>query len=90
MSTKEEAIQRLKQTLPLIFIALQEANETGKGVLAIAAQNPDGGGKMEMTINEPEDLLKDLALALEIPYEPTEEQLMMYRARALLAKWGAK
>lgn len=43
---KETAKERLAIALPHLFAAFQEAKENGLPTLAIAARQPDGGGKM--------------------------------------------
>jgi hypothetical protein len=86
--TQSTALIRLTEALPLIYSAFQEAKHDGIPTLVIAARAEDGSGKIIMTLDEPEHFLKDIAEALQIPFEMSEEQIAMYRAQALLSKFS--
>jgi len=83
-----EAKQRLEQALPYIFESFQKAGKEGNPVLFVASQDPTGGGKMLASINDPEQLLKDIAVVIGISYEVSDEQRNKGDAGRFLAKFG--
>lgn len=87
--TKEEAIRKLKEALPYILAGLKQIKTdypNAKPAVGIAAQNPDGGGTMILTINEPEELFNNIALALDITLTPEDE--LKANAAQFLSKFG--
>lgn len=90
-SAKEEAIKKLKEALPYVLLGIREVKTDypeAHAAVIIAAQNPDGGGKMILTVNEPEELFNNIALALDITI--TEDDEMNAKAAQFLSKWGLK
>jgi hypothetical protein len=84
----QAAAERLRQAFPHILAGLEEAAEDGATpVLAIAAQNPDGSGKMILTIDSPRELLDDIVLALGLP-PLSEEQRIDYRASKFISQFS--
>ena len=85
---KETAKERLAIALPHLFAAFQEAKENGLPTLAIAARQPDGGGKMYMTLNDPEDFLRDIAEVAGVAFELTDAQTSQYKVAQILSKFN--
>ena len=85
MNIKETARDRLAIVLPHLFAAFQEAKENGLPTLAVAARGKDGGGKMYLTLDDPEIFLRDMA---KVPFELTEKQAMEYKAAKFLSKFN--
>lgn len=84
----EETRKSLEETIPHLICGFREAAELGKPVLFIASQNADGSGKMILSLTEPERFIKDIADAVGVSIEPTEEQIMNYKVVKLLSKFG--
>lgn len=87
--SKEEAIKKLKEALPYVLCGIREVKTDypdAKPAVFIAAQNSDGGGKMILVVNEPEELFSNIALALDIIV--TENDEMKAKAQQFLSKWG--
>lgn len=87
--SQQSAKDRLVQVLPLIFAAFQDAKEHGLPTLVIAARDADGSGKMYMTLNDPEDFLRDVAEVTGMSFDLTDKQIVEYRAASLMAKWSS-
>lgn len=85
---KETAKERLAIALPHLFAAFQEAKENGLPTLAIAARQPDGGGKMYMTLNDPEDFLRDIAEVAGVAFELTAAQKLECKAAQFMSKFN--
>ena len=84
------AIEKLQRALPHILCGFKEASEQGKPAFAIAAHYPDGGGKLMLTIDEPEEFLRDICEIAGIPFEPTETQYNEYKVDQFLSKFGLR
>ena len=85
---KEAAVDRLRAALPHVFAAFQDAKENGLPTLAIAARNEDGSGKMYMTMNDPEDFLKDIAEISGVSFELSETQKTQYKVNKIMSRFG--
>lgn len=83
-----EAAEKLKKALPHLLCGFQEAKQTGKAVIVIASQNLDGGGQMLLTLDEPEEFLRDVCEVAGIPFEPTKEDLNEYQAYKFMSRFG--
>jgi hypothetical protein len=81
------AIERLRIALPYIFAGFEEAKGSGIPTLMIAARQKMGGGKMIITINDPEDLLRDIAEVAGISLELAKEQKLNYKAQKFLSSF---
>ena len=81
-------IEKLKQALPHLLCGFKEAAEHGKPIFVIASQFPDGGGKMMLTLDEPEEFLRDICEIAGIAFEPTDEAMTDYSARKFLSQFG--
>ena len=89
--TKEGALKRLKEALPYILCGIKEVRTdypNAKPALILAAQNPDGGGQMVLTVNEPEELFSAIALVLDINI--THDDEMKSKAAQFLTKFGLR
>ena len=87
--TKEEAITKLREALPYVLCGIRSVKTDypdARAAVIIAAQNPDGGGKMILTVNEPEELFDSIALALDITV--TDDDAMKHKAAQFVSKWG--
>ena len=84
---QETAKERLAIALPHIFAAFQDAKANGLPTLAIAARQPDGGGKMYMTLDDPEDFLRDIAEVSGVAFELTDLQKSEYGAAKFMSRW---
>lgn len=87
MSTKDEAIERLKRALPSLMIGLREAGTKGKPIFTIASQKEDGSGTMILEIKDPEGLLKDIGELVGFT-GITKEDSLEFSANQFLAKFG--
>lgn len=88
-NAKDAALERLREALPHILLGIKEvraSHPTAKPALIVAAQNSDGSGKMILTVNDPEDLFNDIALALGINVTAADE--LKAKAAKFVSRFG--
>lgn len=87
--TIEEATEALKNALPYLRYAVEQAREDG-GIakLAVASENPDGSGKLIAKF-ECDEFFEDIATVIGLGPQ-TEEQTNDAKAVELLQRIGVK
>lgn len=85
--TQQTAKERLALALPYIFGGFQDAKKKGIPTLVVAARDEGGGGQMILTINDPEDFLRDIAEVAGVSFELTQNQKMKCEAASFLSKF---